>query len=80
MTQRFSFMFNPLTERMIATISIVLALTFFPLAFIPFAVLPSAAAVLFMALGLLARDGLLVILGIVMIGGLFFVVPALGLT
>jgi hypothetical protein len=33
-----------------------------------------------MALGLLARDGVLVILGLAAIGGLFFVVPALGLT
>lgn len=79
-TQRFSFMFQPLTERIIAGISILLALTFFPLAFIPFAVLPSAAAIVLMSLGLLSRDGLLVILGLGMILVLFFMVPGLGLT
>jgi len=79
-TQRFSFMFQPLTERIIAGISILLALTFFPLAFIPFAVLPSAAAIVLMSLGLLSRDGLLVMLGLGMILVLFFMVPGLGLT
>lgn len=79
-TQRFSFMFRPLTERIIAGVSILLALTFFPLAFIPFAVLPSAGAVVMMSLGLLARDGLLVMIGFALIGLLFFMVPTLGLS
>jgi hypothetical protein len=79
-TQRFAFMFQPLTERIIAGLSILLAITFFPLAFIPFAVLPSAGAVTMMALGLLARDGLLVMIGIALIGVLFFMAPALGLS
>lgn len=79
-TQRFSFMFQPWTERIIAGISILLALTFFPLAFIPFAVLPSAGAVVMMSLGLLARDGLLVMIGFAQIGGLLFMVPTLSLS
>ncbi|MDB5491037.1 MAG: exopolysaccharide biosynthesis protein exod [Micavibrio sp.] len=78
-TQRFSFMFQPLTERIIAGVSILLAITFFPLAFIPFAVLPSAAAIVLMSLGLLSRDGLLVMIGLGMILVLFFMVPGLSL-
>lgn len=72
---RFGFMCNPVTERVIAGICILLALTFFPLAIIPFAVLPPSGAIILMSLGLLARDGLLVIIGITVIGGVFFIVP-----
>lgn len=77
---RFVFMCNPVTERIIAGICILLALTFFPLAFIPFAILPSSGAIILMALGLLARDGLLVIIGMAVIGGVFFMVPGLGVS
>lgn len=77
---RFDFMCNPITERIIAGLCILLALTFFPLAIIPFAVMPSCAAIILMALGLLARDGLLVIIGITLISSLFFILPGLGVS
>lgn len=47
----------------IAIICSLLALTFYPLALVPFGVFPPALAVTLFALGLTARDGLLVVLG-----------------
>jgi hypothetical protein len=77
---RLGFLCNPITEHIIAGLCIVLALTFFPLGIIPFAVLPPSMAILLMSLGLLARDGLLVLLGMAFITCLFFMLPALGLS
>lgn len=77
---RLGFMCNLITERIVAGLCILLAITFFPLAIIPFAVLPSCIAIILMALGLLARDGLLVIIGITVIGGVIFMLPHLGLS
>jgi len=47
----------------IGVISILLAITFFPLALVPFGVFVPGLAITLLALGVTARDGLLVLLG-----------------
>lgn len=79
-SRRLEFVCNPLAERVVAGLAILLALTFFPLGIIPFAVLLPSAAILLMSLGLLARDGVVLLLGIALIGGVFFLLPGIGPT
>ena len=50
----------------IALVAIVLAASFYPLALVPFGVLAPGMAITLFALGLTARDGLLVLLGFVL--------------
>jgi hypothetical protein len=73
---RLEFLVGRVMIYPIATICILLALSFYPLALIPFAVLVPASAVAFFALGLTTRDGLLVLTGFVLaaisVGGLWY--------
>ena len=50
----------------IAVACILLAISFYPLAIVPFGVLAPGVAVTMFALGITARDGLLVLLGFLM--------------
>ena len=77
---RLDFMCSRLMERIIAIICIVLALTFFPLGFIPFATMIPATVILFLSAGLLARDGVLVLLGFgILYPGAAFLLPRINL-
>lgn len=60
---RFEFLASGIMIYPIAIACVLLALSFYPLAFVPFGVLAPGFAVTMFALGLTARDGLLVILG-----------------
>jgi len=63
---RYGFMTGKTGNRLVAVIAIVLALSLIPLGPIPFAAaLPSGILVL-LALGLVARDGLFIILGLIL--------------
>ena len=53
-------------SRAVAACCILLAMSFYPLAVVPFAVFMPATAVCFYALGLTARDGLLVLFALVL--------------
>jgi hypothetical protein len=68
-TPRLEFFAGPWMMRVLALVFIVLALTFYPLAFVPFGVAAPAAAASVLALGILARDGVFVIIGLAMTGG-----------
>ena len=61
--QRFEFLASGFMIYPIAIVSILLALSFYPLAFVPFGVFAPAFAITMFALGLTARDGLLVVAG-----------------
>jgi len=77
---RLVLLCNPLMEWIIAVLCIVLALTFFPLGFIPFATMIPATAILFLSAGLLVRDGVLVLLGFaVLFPGAAFLLPRINL-
>jgi len=77
---RLDFMCSRLMERIIAIVCIVLALTFFPLGFIPFATMIPATVILFLSAGLLARDGVLVLLGFgILYPGAAFLLPRINL-
>lgn len=60
---RLEFLSGGIMIYPIALISILLALTFYPLAFVPFGVLAPGFAITMFALGLTARDGLLILFG-----------------
>jgi len=63
---RFTTFVEPPFEQVIALCCISLALLFYPLAFVPFAVFLPATAVCFFALSLSARDGFLAIFAFVL--------------
>ena len=60
---RLQFLFTPIAVRIIAGVCVLLALFMIPVGFIPFAVIIPAFAIAFLALGLSARDGLLITIG-----------------
>lgn len=62
---RLTGFIEPPASYIIAVLSIFLALTMIPLELVPFAAAAPAAAIAFFALGLTAKDGLLVIVGLV---------------
>jgi len=62
-TPRLTFLTEPPFVQMVAAICIVLAATFYPLAMLPFAVAAPGTAIVFLSLGLTARDGVLILLG-----------------
>ena len=71
---RLPFMFWPVTERLIAGISILMAVSMIPLGFIPFAVMVPSFALVMLGLGLSARDGALIIISFVsMLTLVFFI-------
>ena len=65
-TTRFEFLASGIMIYPIAIICILLAISFYPLAFVPLGVLAPGFAVTMFALGLTARDGLLIVLGFVL--------------
>lgn len=66
---RLQWLTGSAMERVISLISIALAVSMFPLGFIPFAVAAPAGAILFFGLALSARDGVAVILALLATGG-----------
>lgn len=63
--RRFTFLAEPPANRIVAVLCLLLALTMFPLALLPFAVAVPGTAIMFFALGLTTRDGLLILAGFV---------------
>ncbi len=62
---------------LVSLVAIILSLTFFPLGMVPFGVVAPAAIVLLLGLGITARDGILIILGLSLSLGVFVGVAAL---
>lgn len=60
---RFELLAGGIMIYLIAMVSIMLAMSFYPLAFVPFGVFVPGLAIALLALGLTARDGLLILLG-----------------
>lgn len=60
---RFEFLASGIMVYPIAIVCVLLAISFYPLAFVPFGVLGPGFAISMFALGLTVRDGLLVMLG-----------------
>jgi hypothetical protein len=65
---RLSFLTDPPFLNVVAGVCVLLALLFFPLNIIPFAVAAPSAAVLLFGLAITARDGLLVLVGLAATG------------
>lgn len=63
--RRFTLLAEPPANRIVALLCLLLALTMFPLALLPFAVAVPGTAIMFFALGLTTRDGLLILAGFV---------------
>jgi hypothetical protein len=61
----------------ISLIAIILSLTFFPLGMVPFGVLAPALIVLILGLGITARDGVLILIGLSLSLGVFVGVASL---
>lgn len=61
----------------ISIVAIILSLSFFPLGMVPFGVVAPAAIVLLLGLGITARDGVLIILGLSLSLGVFLGVGTL---
>lgn len=66
---RLQFLTTGIAIYPVAILCILLALSFYPLAFIPFGVLLPGCAVLLLALGLTVRDGAVIISGFVLTAG-----------
>lgn len=75
---RLSFATGAVFVRVIALMSALLGLSMLPLALVPFAVAMPGTCVALLAIGLTARDGLLILLGIGLAGGLMFGATMLG--
>ena len=65
-TTRLKFLTSGIMIYPIAIICILMAISFYPLAFVPLGVLAPGFAITMFALGLTARDGLLIVLGFVL--------------
>ncbi|WP_227368752.1 exopolysaccharide biosynthesis protein [Halomonas sp. M20] len=70
---RLQGLVNPFSQRLIAVLAVVLALSMLPLELLPFAAALPALAITLMGLGLAAKDGLLMVIGlaVVVVGGFF---------
>ncbi|UYV11463.1 MAG: exopolysaccharide biosynthesis protein [Phycisphaera sp.] len=66
---RLRWLTGSIMERVISLVSIALAVSMFPLGFIPFAVAAPAGAILFFGLALSARDGVAVVVALLATGG-----------
>lgn len=62
---------------LVSVIAIILAVTFFPLGMVPFGVVAPAFIILILGLGITARDGVLIVLGLSLSLGVFFGVGSL---
>jgi len=60
---RLTFLARPPLSYLLAATCIFLGITMYPLAFVPFGVWAPGAAVMFFALGLTSRDGLMILFG-----------------
>lgn len=69
---RLSWAVTGPAQMVISLIAIVLALTFFPLGMVPFGVVAPAAIVLLLGLGITARDGVLILIGLSLSVGVFY--------
>ncbi len=63
-TSRLTGLVSPPMVRVVAAVCMLLAISFFPLALLPFAVLAPSGAIVLLSVGLIARDGLLVLAGL----------------
>ena len=63
---RYGFVTGKVGKRVIAILAVVLALSLIPLAPIPFAAAIPSGIMVLLALGLVARDGLLIIVGLIL--------------
>lgn len=61
---RWTFLINTVSKRIIAFICAIVALSMIPIGFIPFAVFPLAVTLALFGVGLSARDGLLIAVGL----------------
>lgn len=66
--KRLRVLSQPPFTRLVALLCLVLAVLFYPLALLPFAVALPGTAIVLLSLGLTARDGVLVLVGIVTSG------------
>ncbi|GGX74183.1 hypothetical protein GCM10011309_25400 [Litorimonas cladophorae] len=74
---RFSWAVTGPAQVVVSLVAIILSLTFFPLGMVPFGVVAPAAIVLLLGLGITARDGLLILIGLSLSLGVFIGVGAL---
>ncbi|MGQ0532075.1 MAG: exopolysaccharide biosynthesis protein [Caulobacteraceae bacterium] len=74
---RLAFLSKPPFVNLIAILCILAALITFPLGLIPFAPLAPGLAVVFFGLGMVARDGLWLALGMLAVGGAFWLATPL---
>jgi len=74
---RFLWASTGIMQAVISIIAIILSATFFPLSVVPFGVVAPAAIILIMGLGITARDGLFIFLGLFLSVGVFAAVAKL---
>lgn len=65
---RLTFLTETPFVQLVALICIALCITIYPLGFIPFAVAAPGAGLLFFGIGLTARDGVVILLGMSFVG------------
>lgn len=75
--ERFQWAVTGSMQVVVSVIAIILSLTFFPLGMIPFGVVAPAAIILILGLGITARDGILILIGLTLSLGVFAGVAAL---
>ncbi|MBN9669408.1 exopolysaccharide biosynthesis protein [Roseibium aggregatum] len=67
--QRLTALVGEPMSRVVAALCILLAVTVYPATLIPFAVALPGGAIMLLALGLLTRDGVVMLLGLMVTGG-----------
>lgn len=75
--ERFQFLTSKPIQRLIAVCCIGLALSMIPLGFVPFACMLPAIVMFVLALGISAKDGILILTGFGMTGAFFIGLPFL---
>lgn len=70
-SKRWAFMVTGPMHYVIAVAMVLLSLTYYPLAVVPFGVMLPGTAMVFFALGLTSRDGYLITIGLIATGGAF---------
>jgi hypothetical protein len=73
---RLDWLHNPVSIRCIAALMVLLGLSMFPLGLVPFAVAAPAGSVLLLALGLVARDGLFTLFGLLLSSSVIWLISA----
>jgi hypothetical protein len=72
---RFSFMHGKMPQRLVALVCIVLCLPMAIIGFIPFLPASLALPILLLSLGMLVKDGLIILLGLVVSASAMFLLP-----